>query len=46
VLSFSLRSPLTELPSVIDVAFWHFPDMAGLADDVRCWGQSGKHVLA
>jgi PAS domain S-box-containing protein len=28
VLSFSLRSPLTEPPSVIDVAYWHFSDMA------------------
>ena len=27
VLSFSLRSPLTEPPSVIDVAYWHEPDM-------------------
>jgi hypothetical protein len=27
VLSFSLRSPLTEPPSVIDVAYWHFLDM-------------------
>ena len=24
VLFFSLRSPLTEPPSVIDVAYWHF----------------------
>jgi hypothetical protein len=28
VLSFSLRSPLIEPPSVIDVAYWHFSDMA------------------
>ena len=27
VLSFSLRSPLTEPPSVIDVAYWHFSDL-------------------
>jgi hypothetical protein len=26
VLSFSLRSPLTEPPSVIDVAYWHKAD--------------------
>ena len=30
----SLRSPLTEPPSVIDVAYWHFPDLIGAADDV------------
>jgi len=27
VLSFSLRSPLTEPPSVIDVAYWHKTDL-------------------
>jgi hypothetical protein len=33
VLSFSLRSPLTEPPSVIDVAYWHIaaPDVC---DDI------------
>jgi hypothetical protein len=24
----------------------HFSDMAGLVGDVRCWGQSGRHVLS
>jgi hypothetical protein len=36
VLSFSLRSPLTEPPSVIDVACWHNPDMARWSVDVCC----------
>jgi hypothetical protein len=35
VLSFSLRSPLTEPPSVIDVACWHFSDFARSAAVVR-----------
>src|SRR5258705_671058 len=35
VLSFSLRSPLTEPPSVIDVAYWHFSEVTGRADDFR-----------
>src|SRR5258706_15504808 len=46
VLSFSLRSPLTEPPSVIDVAYWHQTDMPTVFRDVRFQGQSGKHLLA
>src|ERR1700741_3798828 len=34
VLSFSLRSPLTEPPFVIDVGYWHFSDVPGRPDDV------------
>jgi hypothetical protein len=41
---FSLRSPLTEPPSVIDVACWHFSDMAAAADDVRSWGESRSRI--
>ena len=32
---FSLRSPLTEPPSLIDVACWHKPDQSGRFGDVR-----------
>src|SRR6476660_363468 len=45
VLSFSLRSPLTEPPSVIDVAYWHATDMPQLSLYVLSWWQSGKHLL-
>jgi hypothetical protein len=36
VLSFSLRSPLTEPPSVIDVACWHIASF-------RCDAEFGRH---
>jgi hypothetical protein len=26
---------------LINVRSWHFPDVAGLTDDVGSWGQSG-----
>jgi hypothetical protein len=29
-----------------DVSGWHRTDMPPLLSDVRCWGQSGKHLLA
>src|SRR6266511_4190153 len=45
VLSFSLRSPLTDPPSVIDVAYWHFSDLAQCPLLRRCWGLSGHHPL-
>jgi hypothetical protein len=38
VLSFSLRSPLTEPPSVIDVAYWHKSDIQVGAPHVRYQG--------
>jgi hypothetical protein len=25
---------------------WHEPDMPARSPDVRCWGHSGKHLLA
>jgi len=28
-----------------DVAYWHETDMLTLLSDVRCWSNSGKHVL-
>src|ERR1700692_2846740 len=28
------------------VSCWHRTDMPTLLSDVRCWGQSGKHLLA
>ena len=42
VLSFSLRSPLTKLRSVIDVAYWHKADVLLASTNVCCWGQSGS----
>jgi hypothetical protein len=38
VLSFSLRSLLTESPSVIDVAYWHKADISRLSSNVRFRG--------
>jgi len=35
VLSFSLRSPLIEPTSVIDVAYWHETDVLKASPDVR-----------
>ena len=37
-LSFSLRSPLTEPPSVVDVAYWHLADIRVTLSHVRLWG--------
>jgi len=28
-----------------DFRSWHFSDVAGSADDVRCWGKSGSRIL-
>jgi len=36
VPSFSLRSPLTELPSVIDVAYWDKADVTVALVNVGC----------
>jgi hypothetical protein len=44
VLSFSLRSPLTEPPSVIDVAYWHFSDFAPCLPGVRNALKSGHRL--
>jgi hypothetical protein len=44
VPSFSLRSPLTELPSVIDAAYWHFSDMVRCLTYVRSALKSGRTV--
>src|SRR3954463_14746125 len=43
VLSFSLRSPLTEPPSVIDVAYWHIaaPDVC---DGTSAVGESRHRI--
>jgi hypothetical protein len=38
VLSFSLRSPLTEPPSVIDVAYWPITDVLAAGSKVRFLG--------
>ena len=40
VLSFSLRSLLTEPPSVIDVAYWHEVDLWAVLENVRSCGQN------
>jgi hypothetical protein len=29
-----------------DGRYWHFSDMPTVLSDVRCWGPSGKHLLA
>jgi hypothetical protein len=29
-----------------EVRVWHRTDMPAVLSDVRCWGQSGKHLLA
>jgi hypothetical protein len=42
VLSFSLRSPLTEPPSVIDVACWHETEVPTGSEHVRSSG-GGRH---
>jgi hypothetical protein len=34
--SFSLRSPQTELPFVIDIAYWHKADLVFAGMNVRC----------
>jgi hypothetical protein len=46
VPSFSFRSPLTELPSVIDVAFWHIASVIAVQRHVRSWVQTGsdRHI--
>jgi hypothetical protein len=31
--------------AVVDVAYWHKPDMPQWSLYVRSWGQSGKHLL-
>ena len=36
VPSFSLRSPQTELPFVIDIAYWHKADLVFAGMNVRC----------
>jgi hypothetical protein len=37
-LSLSLRSPLTEPPSVIDVVYWHIASLNSVLRYVRSWG--------
>jgi hypothetical protein len=46
VLSFRLRSPLTEPPSVIDVAYWHKCEVPTASSNVRVREQNGRHMLA
>jgi hypothetical protein len=42
VLFFSLRSPLAEPPSVINVACWHLCDIAAAARHVCLSGKTGS----
>src|SRR6266403_4950881 len=48
VLSFSLRSlpPERTDRDRVDVALWHETDMPKYLGDVRCWVNSGKHLLS
>jgi len=41
-----LRSLVQAVSASVDVACWHETDMPTYLRDVRCWVNSGKHLLS